>query len=54
MKQIYLAARERGMEVDHIVPLAGATVCGLHWEGNLQLLPMSANRRKSNFFSSEE
>ena len=54
MKAIYKAARECGMEVDHIVPLAGVSVCGLHWEGNLQLLPVSDNRRKSNHFSNLE
>lgn len=34
--------------VDHIVPLKSAIVCGLHWEGNLQVLPIAANSAKGN------
>lgn len=36
--------------VDHIVPLRGALVSGLHCEANLQIIPRYKNQTKSNKF----
>ena len=42
--------RETGVKhhVDHVVPLQSPIVCGLHWEGNLQVLPAAENHAKLN------
>ena len=54
MEEIYRLAAIRSsavgvpFEVDHIVPLKSELVCGLHWEGNMRVIPMVENCIKGN------
>lgn len=50
IKAIYLGARKLGKDwhVDHAIPLKAKTVCGLHCEFNLQIIPKLDNLRKHN------
>jgi len=50
IKKIYAECPE-GMHVDHIVPLQGELVSGLHVENNLQYLTPSENASKNNSFT---
>jgi 5-methylcytosine-specific restriction endonuclease McrA len=46
--RIYKEARERGLTVDHIVPLNNPIVCGLHVPWNLRLIKKEENLSKGN------
>jgi hypothetical protein len=54
IRDLYSNAKEASelfgvpFEVDHIIPLQGKKVSGLHHEDNLQVIPKSLNRSKGN------
>lgn len=54
MEEAYALAKLRTQmtgipwEVDHVVPLQGKTVCGLHTHSNLAVIPMRINCSKNN------
>lgn len=56
IKKVYAKAREMTKmsgikyEVDHVIPLQGKMVCGLHVMDNLEIITKEKNREKRNYF----
>jgi hypothetical protein len=50
MRRIYIDAKQRGLTVDHIVPVSSFLVCGLHVPWNITAISAERNTQKSNTF----
>jgi len=48
IEYVYSLAKERGLVVDHIVPLTSEEVCGLHTPDNLRCITAKWNSSKGN------
>lgn len=53
IESIYTEAAQKGMHVDHIIPLKNDMVCGLHIALNLRLLSPLENLKKGNRFNED-
>ena len=57
VKRLYIVSRfmkdklGENYHVDHMIPLNGENICGLHCETNLQLMPALENMSKGNSFN---
>lgn len=46
-----IMGRGKKYHVDHIIPLKGANICGLHIPSNLRIITKKSNEAKSNSFT---
>lgn len=59
IREVFIEARElaeltdQPHEVDHVIPLIHADVCGLHVAANLRAVPSWFNREKGNRFDAD-